>query len=768
MPDPNKSMNDFEMGGEKDLPVQPKINRYTQDIKEPQSPQSVSPSSQPRVQPTAAAPQAPEPLKMPEPPKPQAQPIPQAPPTPLPTQPSATRSKPVDPAARKKAIIGCLGAFGGLLLILLIMSFVFIAQSSLDQVSPIARLLGINQGSFINGLITFVHIIFIVIALGAFTFTMIGLFRASMAKKDDKFTRRNGLKMSMISGSTLILVLIIWAFVYLYMDSKRIPLPDEVLQPIITEPADPLNLVGPIEVKFDASNVPINKNRYVIAAHEWDFGDGSIGSSQITSHVYEEIGIYNVVLVVKARDLDTGEIVVGGEYTTTVSVASLAIKASFTATPQSGEAPLEVEFDASASVHPTGIIDRYLWDFNEDGIFTDAEGPIAKNTFEKIGKYMVALQVVSTTGETNIFEKEIDVIKGESPLAVITVLGEPKEFTAGIAYTFKGDTSSSPNGKITEYQWSFGDAAGTKDTATATYVFTSPGTYEVVLKVTDEEDKEGEITKIVKVTAPMGTPKAVILSNPPYSTSTMSLEGKAPLQVIFDGRQSTDSDDNIVDYEWDFDDGSAKGFGNTITHTFAAEGTYSVALSVIDADKNVGKSIIVVKVGAQGIVPALEVDKLEGTVPLTVNFDASGSTYADGQITSYRWDFGDGSQAKLGSSSISYRYTSIGIFTATVTIIGADNTTATKSVNITVREVPLQACFTSVFNQGPAPLETSFDPGCSTGTITSYLWDFGDGSKSTVVKPSHIFATPGTYNVTLEVSDAENAVSSTTVTITVT
>lgn len=756
------SVNDFEMGDDQDPSVQPKINRYTDETKP-----TTESIIKPEVDPSAAAPEptsttAPAPEAPTPAPAPATQPMA---PTPV-VKASAPSS---NPEAKRKALLGCFGAFGGLLLILLILSFVFISQSGgVEDTSAIAGLLGVNQGVFVNGLITFVHIIFIIIALTTFIFTMIGLFKASMAKKGDLLARKSGLKMSGVSGATLILILIIWAFAYLYLDAKRVPLPDEILDPIITQPEETLNLSAPVEVKFDASNVPINKKKYQIVAHEWDFGDDTTGTNQITSHIYKEKGIYNVGLVVKVKDQETGEIIVGGEYGVTVSIANEALKAIFSASPQSGEAPLKVEFDASESVDPDGTIDRYLWDLNEDGQFDDDEGAKIDYEFKKIGKYKVALQVVSTTGESDIVEKEIVVQKGEEPVPVITVVDNPTTFTNGVNYTFKADESTSPNGKIEKYEWDFGDGGKVQKTKTVTHVFDKAGTYELTLKVTDEDSKEGEVSKIIKVSSPKGTPKAQISTTPELSGNSLTLEGKAPFQVSFNGKQSTDSDNNIVDYEWDFGDDSAPGAGDSTSHVFKNEGTYSVTLSVTDADNNVGKTTVIIKASAQGINPALDVDKIEGNVPLTVTFDASGSTYSKGQITSYKWDFGDGGQPKLGNAKISHKYTSIGTFTATVTVIGADNTSATKTANITVREIPLQACFKSVFEKGPAPLDTTFDPSCSTGTVTKYLWDFGDGSSSTTVKPSHTFDKAGSYNVTLEVSDAENTIDQFELTINVT
>lgn len=762
----DKSIDEFEMG---------KVNNYTRDIKAPEPKTQANP-----VDPSAAPPPESPSTSESYPPQQQGQPTPkpaQQPPTkgdvrgmgvPPVQQKKGGSKRPIDQAARKKAILGCLGAFGGLLIFLLILSFIFIAQSSPNDISPIARLFGINQATFINGLITFVHLIFIVIALGTFTFTMIGLFKASMAKRDDKITRRKGLKMSMVAGISLILVLITWAFIYLYMDAKRIPLPDEILQPIITEPEDTLELAAPIEIKFDARNVPVDRSKFAIVAHEWDFGDGNTGTGQITSNLYEEIGVYNVVLTVRVRDVSTGEIGVLSEYSTIVSIATQAMNARFTADPQSGEAPLEVEFDASESTHPAGRIDRYLWDLTGDGLFDDAEGIIVTHTFERAGVHTVTLQVVSTTGETAFTERDVEVYLGEEPEAVISVLGDPESFITGTAYTFRGEDSSSPNGRITAYHWDFGDGAAPKTTMTTTHIFESPGTYEVLLRVTDEIEKVGEERKTITVRTPVGTPTARMTTTPGYDAATMTLTGAAPLEVVFDASQSTDPDDNIVDYRWEFGDGSAPGVGITTTHTFREQGTYPVTLEVVNADGRKGTATLTVQVEPPDIIPNLKADKVEGTVPLTVSFDASGSTYEDGQITSYRWDFGDGSPTRLGAATISYRYTDIGIYDATVTVIGSDNKTAEASIKITVREVPLKACFESVFTEGPAPLTTSFDPGCSTGTIRTYLWDFGDGSTSTAIKPTHTFTRAGSYEVELEISDAGGAVDTFRKTITVT
>lgn len=242
-----------------------------------------------------------------------------------------------------------------------------------------------------------------------------------------------------------------------------------------------------------------------------------------------------------------------------------------------------------------------------------------------------------------------------------------------------------------------------------------------------------------------------------------------PFIVAFDASGSTDSDNNIVDYAWDFDDDAKNDkFSAKTTYTFTLEGTYTVRLSVTDADENVGTASVIIKVKAQGIKANLQADKIEGSIPLTVKFDASGSSYQNGQITSYQWDFGDGGKPKVGSAKISHKYTEIGTYTAAVTAIGGDNSRSTAQIIITVREIPLTACFVSVFEEGKAPLKTTFDPGCSTGTAVKYFWDFGDGQNSTEVNPTHVYESAGDYTATLEIADADNTVSSASLKITVT
>ncbi|MDH2445425.1 PKD domain-containing protein [Amnibacterium sp. CER49] len=94
----------------------------------------------------------------------------------------------------------------------------------------------------------------------------------------------------------------------------------------------------------------------------------------------------------------------------------------------------------------------------------------------------------------------------------------------------------------------------------------------------------------------------------------------------------------------------------------------------------------------------------------------------------------------------------------------ADLFTTPPFASTTAQPGAPQAAFTADPVSGAAPLPVALTD-TSTGSPTSWSWDFGDGGTSTVQDPSHTYATAGTYPVTLT---ATNATGSSTARTTVT
>ncbi|RWZ83230.1 PKD domain-containing protein [Glutamicibacter sp. HZAU] len=154
---------------------------------------------------------------------------------------------------------------------------------------------------------------------------------------------------------------------------------------------------------------------------------------------------------------------------------------------------------------------------------------------------------------------------------------------------------------------------------------------------------------------------------------------------------------------------------------------------------------------------------------LNVQFDASSSADADGTISDYSWDFGDGSTQAASTEGITHVYEQAGEYTVTLTITDDRGGQATASAQVTVAELPKPpvAAFTSEQNG----LKLSVDGSTSTdpdGEITAWSWDFGDGSGTqTGETATHTYTEDGTYTVTLTVTDDQDETASTTAEVTV-
>ena len=162
---------------------------------------------------------------------------------------------------------------------------------------------------------------------------------------------------------------------------------------------------------------------------------------------------------------------------------------------------------------------------------------------------------------------------------------------------------------------------------------------------------------------------------------------------------------------------------------------------------------------------------VSGTAPLTVSFDGSGSSDADGTIASYNWNFGDGN---MGTGiNAAHTYTQAGQFTAILTVTDDAGASDTVSILISVdeeaaNETPTaHASATSV--SGTAPLSVSFSSSGSNdadGTIVSYQWNFGDGASGNGAAVSHTYQA-GQFTAVLTVTDNDGATDTASVVISV-
>lgn len=164
--------------------------------------------------------------------------------------------------------------------------------------------------------------------------------------------------------------------------------------------------------------------------------------------------------------------------------------------------------------------------------------------------------------------------------------------------------------------------------------------------------------------------------------------GNAPLTVNLSGTGSTDTDGNIVKYEWDFEsNGIFDANGSTVAKSFSNAGIYTIILKVTDNQGLTGTKTISINVSqaAQPPTARISTDKNSGNAPLTVNFNAASSTAVNGAtITKYEWDFTNNSVFDSNGSTASYLFSNAGTFTTVLKVTDSKGLTDTETITITV------------------------------------------------------------------------------------
>ena len=157
-----------------------------------------------------------------------------------------------------------------------------------------------------------------------------------------------------------------------------------------------------------------------------------------------------------------------------------------------------------------------------------------------------------------------------------------------------------------------------------------------------------------------------------------------------------------------------------------------------------------------------------GTITLgqAASFDGSASSDSDGTIASYNWGFGDGSSGE--GETVSHTYAVAGTYIVTLTVTDDDSATATDTVSVLINTLPIAAIApVAEVNLGQG---SNFDGSGSTdpdGTIVSYQWSYGDGATGTGATSSHTYASIGTFQAMLTVTDEDGGTDIETVSVAV-
>ena len=430
---------------------------------------------------------------------------------------------------------------------------------------------------------------------------------------------------------------------------------------------------------------------------------------------------------------------IGIRVTVTPTPANVQINAypiASTNGPYTTEASDPISFSSAGSLDPDGSIAKYEWSFGDGNSSTVANPTYA---YKNPGTYTVRLTVTDNTNLVTYVTTSAT-IAAKRPVADA---GGPYSGGVDKLISFNATGSYDPDGTIDAYFWDFGDGNNSTK-ANATHAYTDLGNFTVTLTVTDNHNASTTSSTWVYV-----------IANPPVADTGGPYTSTAVDPVNFDSSGSHDPDGTIVEYIWDFGDGSNSTEANP-THIYALQGNYTVTLTVTDND-----NATVTAYTWCNVSPRPPLANANGPYSVItgepIAFSAAGSEDLDGEIVEYRWSFDDGT-GSFFEENPSHTFTEPATYTVSLTVTDSDGLTHTVTAECVV-ELPPNVMQTANAN-GPYEAyvkeAVSFSSAGSDdedGEIVSYEWDFGDGGTSSESNPTHEFEDAGTYKVTLTVTD---------------
>jgi gliding motility-associated-like protein len=483
--------------------------------------------------------------------------------------------------------------------------------------------------------------------------------------------------------------------------------------------ANPTSGCAPLPVQFkDASTGA--------TSWSWDFGDG-IGKSTVQNpglYTYLTAGTFTVTLTIN------GSI----KTTQTIAVNKLP-SVSFKVDDSTGCFPLAVNF-TDMSNPGSGTITGWAWDFG-DGQTSNLKNP--SHTYKGAANYPVTLNVTNSNGCSNAYTHTGYI---QIPNGVTATFNTVAASGCKLPITVQFNNTSTGPGTLT-YTWSFGDASGTTNTTSPGHTYGTSGTYNVELIASSTAGCTDSLT----------VPTPILAGN---VTSSFTAPDTVCVGSLINFLNTSAPKPTVVN--WDFGDGtSSSALGPTKTYNVAKIYTVKLTNTFGACIDSVSKQITVLTPAVANFIAN---DTVSCDSLFTVQFQDQSST-----ASSWSWSFGDGSNSNQQNPLHTYK--GYGLYTVTLTVsnsVGCSGT-ITKSQYIQNRKPFIQ--LNTIGSKGCAPF--SFSPtliDTVVDGIASYVWDFGDGTNSTVASPpAHSYPNAGTFYVKLNITTNTGCTASITDTV---
>ena len=563
-----------------------------------------------------------------------------------------------------------------------------------------------------------------------------------------------------------------------------------------------IEIVDNVDINFVANNTTVclgNQISFVDISSPtpsgwlWDFGDGNTSTEQFPTHLFTTAGTFDVSLTATYSSACAGTETKTG-YVTIGEIPTADFSADVTA---GCETPFTVQF-TNQSVG-SGSLD-YIWTFGDGEVSTE-ENP--SHTYLNNGVYTVSLTAINADGCSNTIT-EVDYINVSVTEA--DFLPDAFGFCMPLEVNFADSSVSASN--IVSYEWDFGDG-GTSTLSDPTYVYADTGIFDVSLIITNDLGCTDTLTRtnyIFVYTPPVANfedndtvicpgeldfinlslnatdwfwdfgdgessteenpthefqdtgyfdirlitlnngcsdtlevPNMIYVS-PPIASLDYSFDCNMPDQFTFNNQSY-----GFTDWNWILPDGSTST-DDPLVLTYSTPGQYIVRITTSN-DTSGCVDVAGDTINVTQLMAGFTAANTEGCSPLDVEL-------TDESVDGVSWEYYFGTGAYSQEQNPSYSYSNIGTYS--ITQVVTDVNGCTDSIVLP----DIVTVTGSLINFG---IDTAF--GCETysvqfedltqppGTVTDWLWDFGDGNTSTEQNPLHVYNDAGTYIPSLTITD---------------
>lgn len=459
----------------------------------------------------------------------------------------------------------------------------------------------------------------------------------------------------------------------------------------------------------------------------WRFGDGGTSSEKDPQYIYQDTGWFSVTLVVWNNGC----------------ADSLTIPNFIRIKP-----PVARFIDSSGcdTKFSRWFRDRsigaqsWFWDFG-DGNSSTLQHP--SHAYNRAGSYLVTLTVKNDTCEHSTTRQVVIVAEAAAFSANDTVVCK------GTAVNFSAENSIAAN--VSGYEWNFGDGSRGSGRNPA-HIYTKTGLYSVQLVITDINGCRDTLSRPQYIR--VNGPTAVFNSNTPAVCNLST--------IVFSDSSFSDGTHPIKQWIWNYGDGST----DTLTappfqHQYITPGLFTVSLTVSDSigctDRVQRNSFLTI---SKPFPSFSSPDTLSCTNKMIRFFNQTGG---NGPMT-YQWTF--------GSQNSSTALQPVTSFTAegdySVKLVVTDRYGCVDSVSrinyIRIRDPKARLAVSDSVATCP-PLVVNFTN--QSQNFSTYRWDFGDGTSSSVSAPVHFYTYPGVYRAKLTITSVGGCVDSVIQVITV-